>query len=66
MATVDRQLGAVARPAQVHIVSHAAQDPLRQAAAACDPGRLRGPDAGDLTTMEDPASLQQIKDVMQR
>jgi propionyl-CoA synthetase len=66
MATVDRQLGAVARPAQVHIVSMLPKTRsgklLRRAIQAVCEGR----DAGDLTTMEDPASLQQIKDVMQR
>ena len=66
MATVDRQLGAVARPAQVHIVSMLPKTRsgklLRRAIQAVCEGR----DAGDLTTMEDPASLQQIRDVMQR
>jgi propionyl-CoA synthetase len=66
MATVDRQLGAVARPAQVHIVSMLPKTRsgklLRRAIQAVCEGR----DAGDLTTMDDPASLQQIKDVMQR
>ena len=66
MATVDRQLGAVARPAQVHIVSVLPKTRsgklLRRAIQAVCEGR----DAGDLTTMEDPASLQQIRDVMQR
>jgi propionyl-CoA synthetase len=66
MATVDRQLGAVARPAQVHIVSTLPKTRsgklLRRAIQAVCEGR----DAGDLTTMEDPASLQQIRDVMRR
>jgi len=66
MATVDRQLGAVARPAQVHIVSMLPKTRsgklLRRAIQAVCEGR----DAGDLTTMEDPASLQQIREVMQR
>ena len=66
MATVDRQLGAVARPAQVHIVSMLPKTRsgklLRRAIQAVCEGR----DAGDLTTMEDPASLQQIREAMQR
>ena len=66
MATVDRQLGAVARPAQVHIVSMLPKTRsgklLRRAIQAICEGR----DAGDLTTMEDPTSLQQIREVMQR
>jgi propionyl-CoA synthetase len=66
MATVDRQLGAVARPAQVHIVSMLPKTRsgklLRRAIQAVCEGR----DAGDLTTMEDPASLQQIREAMRR
>jgi propionyl-CoA synthetase len=66
MATVDRQLGAVARPAQVHIVSMLPKTRsgklLRRAIQAVCEGR----DAGDLTTMEDPASLQQIREMVQR
>ena len=66
MATVDRQLGAVARPAQVHIVSMLPKTRsgklLRRAIQAVCEGR----DAGDLTAMEDPASLQQIREAMQR
>ena len=64
MATVDRQLGAVARPAQVHIVSMLPKTRsgklLRRAIQAVCEGR----DPGDLTTMEDPASLQQVRDAM--
>ena len=64
MATVDRQLGAVARPAQVHIVSTLPKTRsgklLRRAIQAVCEGR----DAGDLTTMEDPAALQQIREAM--
>ncbi|MET0963066.1 MAG: propionate--CoA ligase [Noviherbaspirillum sp.] len=64
MATVDRQLGAVARPAQVHIVSMLPKTRsgklLRRAIQAVCEGR----DAGDLTTMEDPASLQQIREAL--
>jgi propionyl-CoA synthetase len=66
MATVDRQLGAVARPAQVHIVSMLPKTRsgklLRRAIQAVCEGR----DAGDLTTMEDPASLEQIREAMRR
>ena len=43
MKTVDRQLGALARPARVHFVDAAAEDALGQAAAPRDPGDLRGP-----------------------
>ncbi len=61
MAVVDRQLGAVARPARVHFVSLLPKTRsgklLRRSIQALCEGR----DPGDLTTIEDPASLQQIK-----
>jgi propionyl-CoA synthetase len=64
MATVDRQLGAVARPAQVHLISMLPKTRsgklLRRAIQAVCEGR----DPGDLSTIEDPASLQQIRDAM--
>ena len=41
MKVVDDQLGAVARPARVHFVGVLPKDPIGQAAAPCDPGRLR-------------------------
>jgi propionyl-CoA synthetase len=61
MAVVDRQLGAVARPARVHFVTLLPKTRsgklLRRSIQAICEGR----DAGDLTTIEDPASLQQVK-----
>jgi propionyl-CoA synthetase len=61
MAVVDKQLGAVARPARVHFVSLLPKTRsgklLRRSIQALCEGR----DPGDLTTIEDPASLQQIK-----
>jgi propionyl-CoA synthetase len=61
MAVVDRQLGAVARPARVHFVTLLPKTRsgklLRRSIQAICEGR----DAGDLTTIEDPQSLQQIK-----
>ncbi|GAB4089870.1 propionate--CoA ligase [Hydrogenophaga soli] len=65
MKVVDNQLGAVARPARVRFVSVLPKTRsgklLRRAIQAVCEGR----DAGDLTTMEDPAALQQIKDLVQ-
>ncbi len=62
MQTVDRQLGAVARPARVHFVSVLPKTRsgklLRRAIQAVCEKR----DPGDLTTIEDPSALQQIKD----
>ena len=64
MKRVDEQLGAVARPARVRFVSVLPKTRsgklLRRAIQAVCEGR----DAGDLTTMDDPAALQQIKDLL--
>jgi len=61
MAVVDRQLGAVGRPSRVHFVTLLPKTRsgklLRRSIQAICEGR----DPGDLTTIEDPASLQQIK-----
>ena len=61
MAVVDKQLGAVARPARVHIVTLLPKTRsgklLRRSIQAICEGR----DPGDLTTIEDPGSLAQIK-----
>ena len=61
MATVDRQLGAIARPARVHFVSALPKTRsgklLRRSIQALAEGR----DPGDLTTLEDPAALEQIR-----
>jgi propionyl-CoA synthetase len=62
MKVVDEQLGAVARPARVRFVNVLPKTRsgklLRRAIQAVCEGR----DPGDLTTMDDPAALQQIKD----
>jgi propionyl-CoA synthetase len=62
--TVDRQLGAIARPARVHVVSMLPKTRsgklLRRAIAALAEGR----DPGDLPTIEDPSALQQIRDAL--
>ena len=64
MKIVDGSLGAVARPARVRFVSLLPKTRsgklLRRAVQAVCEGR----DPGDLTTMEDPAALQQIKDMV--
>ncbi|KRB96303.1 propionate--CoA ligase [Hydrogenophaga sp. Root209] len=64
MKVVDEQLGAVARPARVRFVSVLPKTRsgklLRRAIQAVCEGR----DPGDLTTMDDPAALQQIKDLL--
>lgn len=64
MKVVDEQLGAVARPARVRFVTMLPKTRsgklLRRAIQAVCEGR----DPGDLTTMDDPAALQQIKDLL--
>ncbi|RQP23557.1 propionate--CoA ligase [Piscinibacter terrae] len=61
MKTVDQQLGAVARPARVHIVNVLPKTRsgklLRRAIQAVCERR----DPGDLTTIEDPTALAQIQ-----
>jgi propionyl-CoA synthetase len=61
MKTVDRQLGALARPARVHFVALLPKTRsgkmLRRAIQAVCEHR----DPGDLTTMDDPSALQQLK-----
>jgi propionyl-CoA synthetase len=61
MATVDRQLGAVARPARVYFVNalpktRSGKVLRRSLQAVCEKR-----DAGDLTTIEDPGALEQIR-----
>jgi propionyl-CoA synthetase len=61
MKTVDSQLGAVARPARVYFVSALPKTRsgklLRRSIQALCEGR----DPGDLTTIEDPAALEQVR-----
>ncbi|HZQ60194.1 MAG TPA: propionate--CoA ligase [Casimicrobiaceae bacterium] len=61
LATVDKQLGAIARPGAVHFVTLLPKTRsgklLRRSIQALAEGR----DPGDLTTIEDPAALEQIK-----
>ncbi len=65
MKQVDQQLGAVARPARVRFVSVLPKTRsgklLRRAIQAVCEGR----DPGDLTTIEDPSALQQIRELVQ-
>ncbi|MNN23185.1 Acetyl-coenzyme A synthetase [compost metagenome] len=64
MKTVDQQLGAVARPARVYFVNALPKTRsgklLRRAIQAVAEGR----DPGDLTTIEDPTALEQVKTAM--
>ena len=64
MKLVDGDLGAVARPARVRFVTILPKTRsgklLRRAVQAVCEGR----DPGDLTTMDDPAALQQIRELL--
>jgi len=66
MKTVDSQLGAVARPARVHFVTTLPKTRsgklLRRSIQALCEGR----DPGDLTTIEDPTALDQIRAAVAR
>jgi propionyl-CoA synthetase len=61
METVDKQLGPIGRPARVHFVTLLPKTRsgklLRRSIQALAEGR----DPGDLTTIEDPAALEQIR-----
>ncbi|HSV21065.1 MAG TPA: propionate--CoA ligase [Casimicrobiaceae bacterium] len=61
METVDRELGAIARPSRVHFVTILPKTRsgklLRRSIQALAEGR----DPGDLTTIEDPGALEQVR-----
>jgi len=64
MDTVDRELGAIARPGAVHFVTLLPKTRsgklLRRSIQALAEGR----DPGDLTTIEDPGALEQIRSAL--
>ena len=64
MDTVDRQLGAIARPDKVHFVATLPKTRsgklLRRSIQAIAEGRA----PGDITTIEDPAALEQIRQAL--
>src|SRR5512145_2553895 len=64
MQTVDKQLGAIARPRAVHFVTLLPKTrsgkTLRRSIQALAEGR----DPGDLTTIEDPGALEQIRQAL--
>jgi propionyl-CoA synthetase len=64
MKTVAQQLGAIGRPARVHFVTllpktRSGKVLRRSIQAICE-----GRDPGDLTTIEDPGALQQVRDAV--
>jgi propionyl-CoA synthetase len=64
LETVDKQLGAIARPRAVHFVTLLPKTrsgkTLRRSIQALAEGR----DPGDLTTIEDPGALEQIRNAL--
>jgi propionyl-CoA synthetase len=64
MAAVDRELGAIGRPARVHFVTLLPKTRsgklLRRSIQAIAEGR----DPGDLTTIEDPSALDQVRSAL--
>jgi propionyl-CoA synthetase len=64
METVDKQIGAIARPRAVHFVTLLPKTrsgkTLRRSIQALAEGR----DPGDLTTIEDPGALEQIRQAL--
>jgi len=65
MATVDKELGAIGRPSRVYFIGQLPKTRsgkvLRRSIQAIAEGR----DAGDLTTLDDPVGLEQVKKAMQ-
>jgi propionyl-CoA synthetase len=66
METVDRQLGPIGRPSAVHFVTLLPKTrsgkTLRRSIQALAEGR----DPGDLTTIEDPGALEQVRTAIKR
>ena len=64
METVDKHLGAIGRPSRVHFVTLLPKTRsgklLRRSIQALAEGR----DPGDLTTIEDPGALEQIRSAL--
>jgi propionyl-CoA synthetase len=61
MKLVDSQLGAVARPARVHFVTTLPKTRSGKLLRRLIQAICEGRDAGDLTTIEDPAAIDQIR-----
>ncbi len=66
MATVDRELGAIGRPARVHFVTLLPKTRSGKLLRRVIQALCEARDPGDLTTIEDPAALEQIKDAVGR
>ncbi|NCV59085.1 MAG: propionate--CoA ligase, partial [Betaproteobacteria bacterium] len=61
MKTVDQQLGAVARPSRVYFVSTLPKTRSGKVLRRSIQALCEGRDPGDLTTIEDPSALEQVR-----
>ena len=61
MATVDKALGAIGRPARVHFVTMLPKTRSGKLLRRLIQAICEGRDAGDTTTIEDPSALEQIR-----
>ncbi len=61
MRTVDRQLGAVARPSRVHFVTLLPKTRSGKVVRRAIQALCERREAGDLTTLEDPSALEQVR-----
>jgi propionyl-CoA synthetase len=66
MAVVDKSLGAVARPARVHLVAALPKTRSGKVLRRSIQALCEDRDPGDLTTIEEPATLDQIRDALGR
>ncbi|MGS0741496.1 propionate--CoA ligase [Glaciimonas sp. GG7] len=64
MGTVDKQIGAVGRPARVYFVSLLPKTRSGKLLRRLIQAICEGRDPGDLTTIEDPGALQQIREAL--
>ncbi len=64
MKVVDAQLGAVARPSRVHFINALPKTRSGKLLRRAIQAGAEGSDPSDLTTIEDPTPLQQIRDLM--
>jgi propionyl-CoA synthetase len=63
-SSVDATLGAIARPSRVHFVSALPKTRSGKMLRRSIQALVEGRDPGDLTTLDDPASLMQIKNAI--
>ena len=66
MATVDKELGAIGRPARVYFVTLLPKTRSGKLLRRVIQALCEDRDTGDLTTMEDPAALEQLKAALAR